>query len=118
MTVQSHPDLGAKCIDVPYAQFFRGMRLQMWVCNNVLVWGQPNAEVTLGVARKTGRSEIRVRLGETATQGPAAQVFSYDEKSQQMKIGNLCMDSWPTILVVVGRALSDLPIGSMAIPDR
>jgi hypothetical protein len=66
-TIQSHSDLGAKCIDVPYAQFFRGMRLQMWACNNVLVWGQPNAEVTLGVARKTGRSEIRVRLGETAT---------------------------------------------------
>jgi len=94
MTIQSHPDAGAKCIDVPYAQFFRGMRLQMWACNNVLIWGQPNTEVTLGVARKTGRSEIRVRLGETATQGPAAQVFSYDEKSQQMKIGNLCMESW------------------------
>ena len=94
MTIQSHSDLGAKCIDIPYAQFFRGMRLQMWACNNVLVWGQPNTEVTLGVARKTGRSEIRVRLGETATQGPGAQVFSYDEKSQQMKIGNLCMESW------------------------
>ena len=69
MTIQSHSDLGAKCIDVPYAQFFRGMRFQMWACNNVLVWGQPNTEVTLGVARKTGRSEIRVRIGETPTQG-------------------------------------------------
>ena len=50
----SKPYAGAKCIDVPYAQFFRGMRLQMWACNNVLIWGQPNTEVTLGIARKTG----------------------------------------------------------------
>ncbi len=70
------------------------MGLQMWTCNNALVWGQPNTEVALGIARETGRSEIRVRLGETATQGPVAQVFSYDEKTQEMKIGNLCMESW------------------------
>ena len=94
MTIQSHPDAGARCIDVPYAQFLRGMRLQMWACSSVLVWGHPNTEVTLGIARKTGRSDIRVRLGETATQGPAAQVFSYDEKTQQLKVGNLCVESW------------------------
>jgi hypothetical protein len=94
MMIQSHPDMGAKCIDVPYAQFFRGMRLQMWSCGNVLVWGQPNTEVTIGVVRKSGRSEIRVRLGETPVEGPVAQAFSYDEKSQQMKIGNLCLESW------------------------
>ncbi len=94
MTIQSHPDVGARCIDVPYAQFFRDMGLQMWACNSVLVWGQPNTEVTLGIVRKTGRSEIRVRLGETATQGSVAQVFSYDEKIQEMKIGNLCVKSW------------------------
>jgi hypothetical protein len=94
MTIQSHLDVGAKCIDVPFAHFFRGMRLQMWDCNKVLVWGQPNTEVMLGIARKTGRSEIRVRLGETATQGPAAQVFAYDEKTQQIKIDNLYVGSW------------------------
>jgi hypothetical protein len=94
MTIQSHPDVGAKCIDVPYAQFFRGMRLQMWNCGKIVVWGQPNTEVTLGVARKSGRSEIRVRLGEAPVDGPAAQAFTYDEKSQQLKIGNLCVESW------------------------
>jgi hypothetical protein len=94
MLIQSHLDVGAKCLDVPYAQFFRGMRLQLWSCGTVLVWGQPNTEVTLGIVRKSGRSEIRVRLGETPVEGPAAQAFSYDEKSQQMKIGNLCMESW------------------------
>ena len=64
ITIQSHPSVGAKCIDVPYAQFSRGMRLQMWNCGKTIVWGQPNSEVTLGVARKSGRSEIRIRLGE------------------------------------------------------
>jgi hypothetical protein len=94
MTMQSHSDVGAKCIDVPYAQISRGMRLQMWNCGKVVVWGQPNTEVTLGVARKSGRSEIRVRLGEAPVDGPAAQAFTYDEKSQQLKIGSLCVESW------------------------
>jgi hypothetical protein len=94
LTIQSHPNVGAKCIDVPYAHFARGIRLQMWNCGKVVVWGEPNTEVTLGVVRKSGRSEIRVRLGETAVNGPAAQAFSYDEKSQQLTIGNLCVESW------------------------
>jgi Ricin-type beta-trefoil lectin domain/PDZ domain len=94
MTIQSHPDVGSRCIDVPSAQFSRGMGLQMWTCNTTLVWGKPNTEVVLGIARTTGRSEIRVRLGETTTQGPVGQVFTYDEKTQEMKIGNLCMRSW------------------------
>jgi len=59
MVVQSHPNLGGKCLDVPNAQFVAGMRLQMWDCNN-------------------GR----------------AQIFSYDETSQQLRIGNLCVESW------------------------
>lgn len=33
MTIRSHPDVGGKCIDVPYAQFSPGMRVQMWTCN-------------------------------------------------------------------------------------
>ena len=53
MTIQSHPDLGGKCIDVPNAQFSQGMRLQMWACASI-VWGQPNTEVTLGIVRKAG----------------------------------------------------------------
>ena len=93
MAIQSHPDLGGKCVDVPNAQFWRGMRLQMWACTYI-VWGQPNSEVTLGIVRKSGRSDIRVRLGESATAGPPAQVFTYDETSQQIKIGSLCVESW------------------------
>ena len=91
MAIQSHPDLGGKCVDVPNAQFWRGMRLQMWACTYI-VWGQPNSEVTLGIVRKSGRSDIRVRLGESATAGPPAQVFTYDETSQQIKIGRLCVE--------------------------
>ena len=66
MTIQSHSDLGAKCIDVPYAQFLRGMRLQMWACNNILVWGLQHG----GYARRrpqTGGWEIAV---EPARQQP------------------------------------------------
>ena len=91
MAIQSHPDLGGKCIDVPNAQFSQGARLQMWACASI-VWGQPNTEVTLGIVRKSGRSDIRVRLGDSATPGPLAQVFTYDEASQQIKIGSLCVE--------------------------
>jgi hypothetical protein len=59
MVIQSHKDVGARCIDVPNGQFVPGMRLQMWACNN-------------GVA----------------------QIFFYDETSQQLTIGNLCVESW------------------------
>jgi hypothetical protein len=93
MAIQSHPDLGGKCIDVTNAQFSQGMRLQMWACASI-VWGQPNTEVTLGIVRKSGRSDIRVKLGDSATPGPLAQVFTYDEASQQIKIGSLCVESW------------------------
>ena len=59
MVIQIHPDVGGKCIDVPYSQFVIGMRLQLWDCNN-----------------------------------SPAQIFSYDETSQQLMIGSLCMESW------------------------
>jgi hypothetical protein len=94
MAIQSQADLGGKCIDVPYAKFFRGMRLQMWSCNSVITWGKPNVEVTLGIKRKNETSDIRVRLGETAVEGPIAQVFDYDDKNQQFGIGGLCVRSW------------------------
>ena len=59
MVIQSHPDVGGKCLDVPNHQFVREMRVQIWDCNNTV-----------------------------------AQTFSYDETSQQLTIGNLCVESW------------------------
>ena len=74
-SIESHPDVGGKCIDVPHAQISPGMRIQMWDCNKIVAWGRPNTEVTGGIARKSGRSDIRVRLGETPVEGPAATGF-------------------------------------------
>jgi hypothetical protein len=59
MVIQSHPDVGGKCLDVPNGKFLPGMRVQMWDCIN-----------TVG------------------------QIFSYDDTSQQLMIGNLCVESW------------------------
>ena len=67
---------------------------QMWDCNKIVAWRRPNTEVTVGIVRKSGRSDTRVRLGETLVEGPAAQVFSYEEPSQQIKIGSLCVELW------------------------
>jgi hypothetical protein len=34
MVIQSHPNTGQKCLDIPDAQFIAGMRLQTFDCNN------------------------------------------------------------------------------------
>jgi hypothetical protein len=34
MVIQSHPNAGQKCLDIPGAQFIAGMRLQTFDCNN------------------------------------------------------------------------------------
>ena len=36
MIIQSPPEGGGKCVDVPNAQFLWGMRIQMWDCNNTI----------------------------------------------------------------------------------
>jgi hypothetical protein len=59
MVVQSHPDFGGKCADVPWARFVEGMRVQMWDCNS-----------------------------------GAAQTFTYDDQSQELKAGSMCVTSW------------------------
>jgi len=59
MVIQSPPEVGGKCLDVPNNQLVPGIRLQMWDCNNTI-----------------------------------AQTFTYDETSQQLTIGNLCVESW------------------------
>lgn len=57
--IRSHPDVGSKCIDVPYAQFSPRMRVQMLTCN-----------------------------------GGAAQTFSFNDESQELRIGGLCVETW------------------------
>ncbi len=59
MLVQSHPDAGKKCLDIPGAQYVIGMRLQTFECNN------QNEEV-----------------------------FAYDQGSQRLIIGHLCVEAW------------------------
>ena len=59
MVIQGHPDTGGKCVDVPYGEFARGMRIQMWDCTY-----------------------------------SGSQIFSYDDDSQELKIGVRCVESW------------------------
>jgi len=59
MVIQAHPESGGKCLDAPFGEFARGMRLQTWECNF------------------TG-----------------SQIFTYDDQSQELKIGARCVESW------------------------
>jgi len=59
MIIQSHPNAGKKCLDIPSAQYIAGMRLQTFDCNN--------------------------QNDET---------FAYDQGTQRLFIGHLCVESW------------------------
>jgi hypothetical protein len=59
MVIQSHPDVGGKCISVPNRQFSDGMRLHTFDCRN-----------------------------------SPAQIFLYDDQSQELKVGGKCVTSW------------------------
>jgi hypothetical protein len=52
MVIQSHPEVGGKCLDVPNHQFVPGMRLQMWDCNNTVAqtfsYDDTNQQLTIG----------------------------------------------------------------------
>jgi hypothetical protein len=52
MVIQSPPEVGGKCLDVPNYQFVPGMRLQMWNCNNSVAqtfsYDDTNQQLTIG----------------------------------------------------------------------
>jgi hypothetical protein len=59
MVIQSHPDAGGRCVDIPFGEFARGMRVHLWDCNY-----------------------------------SGSQSFTYDEESDWLSIGRVCVEVW------------------------
>ena len=83
MVIQSPPDVGGKCLDVPGGRLVIGMRVQMWDCNNgsaqtfvyddqsqllkigdtcVVSWGRGDAEDSVGLGDCNGRAPKQWRM--------------------------------------------------------
>jgi Ricin-type beta-trefoil lectin domain len=52
MVIQSHPNAGQRCLDIPYRNFFDGMRLEIYDCNNTpaqtFSYNATSQELTIG----------------------------------------------------------------------
>ncbi len=79
MIIQSPPEVGGKCLDVPNHQFAPGMRLQMWNCNNSVAqtfsYDDTNQQLTIGnlCVESWGRGDPQDAVGIGACNGQANQ---------------------------------------------
>jgi hypothetical protein len=79
VVIRSHPELGGKCLDVPNSQFLRGIRVQMWDCNDnggqVFSYDQTNQELTIGglCVESWGRGDSPDAVGLGACNGNVNQ---------------------------------------------
>ena len=104
MVIQSHPGVGGKCIDVPYGQFVRGMRVQMWDCNNInnamaqaFSYDEARQQLTIGnlCVESWGRGDPQDAVGLGSCNGQANQrwkMVASNEYYQIIGINNRCLE--------------------------
>jgi hypothetical protein len=101
MVVQSHPNLGGKCIDVPNHQILPGMRVQMWDCNNGLAqifsYDETNQQLTIGnlCVESWGQGHPQGPVGLGSCDNGIKQhwrVVAAGEYYQIIGVDGLCLD--------------------------
>jgi hypothetical protein len=101
MVIQSHPDVGARCIDVPNAQLVPGMRIQMWDCNNTVAqtfsYDDTNLQLTIGnlCMESWGRGDPQDTVGLGSCNGQANQhwkIVASGNYYQIVGVNGLCLD--------------------------
>jgi len=101
MVIQSHPDVGARCIDVPHGQIVRGMHLQMWNCNNgaaqTFSYDDTNQQLTIGnlCVESWGRGDPQDAVGLGSCNGGANQhwkMVASKDYYQIIGINNRCLE--------------------------
>ena len=99
MTIRSHPDVGGKCIDVPYGQFSRGMRVQMWPCNGgpaqSFSYKEESKQLQIGglCVEAWGRGDQQDAVGLGACNGKPSQQWRMQPSGnyqQILGINDLC----------------------------
>jgi hypothetical protein len=101
MIIQSHPDVGARCIDVPNAQFVRGMRVQMWDYNNTVAqifsYDESKQQLTIGnlCVESWGGGDPQDGIGLEPCNGRANQrwnMVASNDYYQIIGINNRCLE--------------------------
>jgi len=101
LVIQSHADMGGKCLDVPRAQFSTGMRLQMWECykapQQVFVYDDQTLELKIGNLCVTswGRGDAQDAVGIATCEGGANQhwkMVAVKDYYQIVGINNRCLE--------------------------
>lgn len=79
MVIQSHADMGGKCLDIPLGVYSPGMRLQTWRCWNaqhqVFVYDDQTQELKIGgfCVTSWGRGDQQDAVGIATCEGGANQ---------------------------------------------
>jgi hypothetical protein len=101
MVIRAHAGAGGRCLDVPFAHFAVGMRLQTWDCNNgaaqVFVYDMQSQELKIGslCVESWGRGDPQDAVGLGACNGAAQQHWRMMESKdyyQIIGINNRCLE--------------------------
>jgi hypothetical protein len=101
MVIQSHADMGAKCLDVPRGQYATGMRLQMWRCwgaqQQTFVYDDQTLELKIGgfCVTSWGRGDGQDAVGIGACDSSANQhwkMVAVKDYYQIVGINNRCLE--------------------------
>jgi hypothetical protein len=101
MVVQSHADLGGKCLDIPNGHSVPGMRLRMWDCNKapsqILVYDDQSLELKMGSMCVTswGKGTAEDFVGLDRCDGSANQHWKMNavqDYYQIIGVNGLCLN--------------------------
>lgn len=101
MVIQSHPNAGQKCLDIPDAQFIAGMRLQTFDCNNqsdeAFEYDQGMQRLVIGhlCVESFGRGDAADGVGLGACNGAPNQhwrIGAIGDYYQIVGVNNLCLE--------------------------
>ena len=104
MVIQSHPNAGQKCLDIPDAQFITGMRLQTFDCNNqsdqTFEYDQSMQRLVIGhlCVESFGRGDVANRVGLSACNSAPNQQWrmgAIGNYYQIVGVNNRCLEIRP-----------------------
>jgi hypothetical protein len=104
MVIQSHPNAGQKCLDIPDAQFITGMRLQTFDCNNqsdqTFEYDQGMQRLVIGhlCVESFGRGDVADGVGLGACNGAPNQRWrmgAIGNYYQIVGVNNRCLEIRP-----------------------
>jgi ricin-type beta-trefoil lectin protein/PAN domain-containing protein len=102
MVIQLHPDAGGRCMDVPWGEFARGMRVQLWDCNyfgsQVFTYDDQSEQLSIGrtCVEAWGRGDANDAIGLWNCHGRPNQHWKMVQRGDYYQIttpNGLCLDA-------------------------